>query len=104
MRSRPYRLRGKPKPTPRPQRPRDGAGPNAKGDNVDGPNAAIDHVADGVGAGGEVWPDAHISTKREFLRSHANLTSKRSEDVTCPAVTRLTASCRSAGITRSPDS
>ncbi|HWV19503.1 MAG TPA: hypothetical protein VN036_00570 [Devosia sp.] len=50
MKSRPYRLRGKPKPRPATERPLDGAARNARNHQVVVMDAAADHVADGVSA------------------------------------------------------
>ena len=50
MKSRPYRLRGKPKPRPATERPLDGAARNPRNHKVVVVDAAADHVADSVSA------------------------------------------------------
>ncbi|KQT50315.1 hypothetical protein ASG47_19620 [Devosia sp. Leaf420] len=50
MRSRPYRLRGKPRPTSASKRPADRLDADAGDDQVFGAKTAGGHVPDGVGA------------------------------------------------------
>jgi hypothetical protein len=51
MRSRPYRLRGKPKPRPNSERPLDGTVGNSADNDLRGSHAAKDYVTDRVSTG-----------------------------------------------------
>lgn len=93
MRSRPYRLRGKPKPGPNSKRPLDGTVGNSAGNDLRGSNAAKDHVTDRVSTGGGAGlrdEPAHdpASVVPPALR-------RKASDGTTPSVAALTRSSRS---------